>query len=65
MMTREEYQAKVSKFTEEDFKNPTHEMEKDFWWKSAYADWELANGKLETYNNITELLDSIYDGDEL
>jgi|TergutMp193P3_1026864.scaffolds.fasta_scaffold159135_1 hypothetical protein len=54
-MTHEEYKAKTSKFTEEDFKNPTPEMEKDILYKLAYADWAMANGLCIKFENREEL----------
>jgi hypothetical protein len=54
-MTHEEYKAKTSKFTEEDFKNPPPVMERDIWFKFAYADWAMANGLAIKFNNKEEL----------
>jgi len=58
-----DYYKKTGKFTEENFKNPTPEMRSDIWWKMAYADWQMANGLLKTYDTAEEALDDIYGKD--
>jgi hypothetical protein len=59
-MTQEEYKAKTSKFTEEDFKNPPPEMESDMWYILAYADWSRDNGLTKSFNNAKEAIEWLH-----
>jgi len=51
-----EYYEKTSKFTEEDFKNPTLEMKNDIWWKIAYADWQHKNGSALLFDTAEDAI---------
>ena len=43
------------KYTEENFENPTEEMENDLRWQIEWASWARANKKLKFYRTPEEL----------
>ena len=54
--TEMECKIETKKFTEEDFKNPTPEMENDIGYLIAYADWSRANGLTMKFNTAEEAI---------
>ena len=51
-----EFSTNRKVYTEKDFKNPTEEMKKDFWWEHDYAEWQRANGQTVTFESGEELI---------